>query len=114
MGCRSTTHLFTAQGLSKNWPSRIASVLDISVAEEHGVSPHVCSMCIRRVAALERSAADLQAFKTLAKNSLESQQSRSRLKRTRGTGGVVGISPDTARARPSSKLSRRQLIFQCK
>ncbi len=36
------------------------------------------------------------------------------LKRTRVTCGEVGVSPDIARARPSSKLSRKILVFDCK
>lgn len=109
---RSTVHLFTARGLKNKWASRISTILSIPVEKDERVSPHVCCMCTRRIETLERAAADLQAFKELAKSSLDALQSRGPLKRTRVTSGEVGVSPDTVRARPSSKLSRRQLTFQ--
>ena len=107
---RCTTNLFSGRSLDLKWPSRIAALLQLPVDDDKQMSPYVCSMCIRRVSVLGKSLTDLQDFRHLAQLSLESRRS---LKRTRVTCGLVGVSPDTARARPSSKLSRRQL-FQCK
>lgn len=118
VSCRNTIHLFSAKGLSNKWASRISSLLEVSVDEDERISPQVCSMCTRRVVSLEKAAVDLQSFRELAQCSLTALQSAGQsagpLKRTRVTSGEVGVSPDTARARPSSKLSRRQLSFQCK
>ena len=111
---KNTIHLFTAKGKSNKWASRISTLLAVSVNEDDKISPHVCSMCKRRIVTLEKAATDLRAFKQLAQCTLAALKSRGPLKRTRVTSGDVGVSPDTARERPSSKLSRRQLVFQCK
>ncbi len=109
---RSIVHLFTAKGLEKKWSTRISTILGIRVDKMGRLSPHVCCMCTRRLESLENAAADLQDFKQLAQRSLEvAHATRGPVKRTRVTSGEVGVSPDTARARPSSKLSRRQLLF---
>lgn len=109
----NSTHLFTAKGKSNKWASRISTLLAVSVNEDDKISPYMCSMCTRRLVSLEKAATDLQAFKQLAQRSLAALISTGSLKRTRVTSGEVGVSPDTARARPSSKLSRRQLVFRC-
>ena len=111
---KNAIHLFTAKGKSNKWASRISTLLDVSVDEDDKISPLVCSMCKRRIVSLENAATDLQAFKQMAQHSLTALKSRAPLKRTKVTSGSMGVSPDTARERPSSKLSRRQLVFQCK
>ena len=108
----TTVNIFTTRSQSKNWPSRISSLLNVVVENRGTLPPHVCKMCIRRVESLERSLVDLENFKVLAQTSLRDLSTRGPVKRTRVTGGDIGVSPTTARARPSAKLSRRQL-FQC-
>ena len=82
--------------------------------EDEWISPYVCNniMCTPRLENLEKANADLQAFRELAQCSLEAQTNP--MKRTRVTSGEVGVSPDTARARPSSKLLRKKLTYECK
>ena len=63
---------------------------------------------------LEKAAADLQAFRELAQQSMSTHQSRGPLKRTRVTSSDAGVSPDMARERPRSKLARKKLVFSCK
>ena len=93
---------------------RISTLLKVAVDEDEWISPYVCnnSMCTPRLENLEKANADLQAFRELAQCSLEAQTNP--MKRTRVTSGEVGVSPDTARARPSSKLSRKKLTYECK
>lgn len=108
-------HLFGRSTLKYNWPSRITALLSIPVSDDDGRSPYVCQMCTRRIQYLENAFADLQAFKDLAhSSSLPQAQGRGPMKRTRVTCGEVGVSPDTAKARPSSKLARKKLTFQSK
>ncbi len=80
--------------------------------EDDQLPPHVCNMCTRRLESLEKATADLKAFQELAQRSSALGQVNP-LKRTRVTCGEVGwgVSPDTARARPSSKLSRKILVW---
>ena len=72
-------------------------------------------MCKNRIVRLEEALVDLASFKKL------SQQSRQALmrvsgptKRAKETSGDIGVSPNTAKQRPSSKRSRRKLAFPCK
>ena len=106
---KRTIHLFT---LENRWAFRISSLLKVAVFQDEKISPHVCTMCTRRLESLEKANADLQAFQELAQRLLEAQTNT--LKRTRVTSGEVGVSLDTARARPSSKLSRKKLTYECK
>ena len=105
--------MFTVKGLRNKWASRISTLLHVAVDENDGLPPHVCNMCTRRLESLENAAADLKAFQELAQCSSALGQVNP-LKRTRVTCGEVGVSPDTTRARPSSKLSRKVLVFDCK
>ena len=65
---------------------------------------------------LEKAAVDFREFQQLA------SCSRSALEKVRGPGtekpkatsGDLGVSPDTARLRPCSKLTRKKLDFQSK
>ena len=61
-----------------------------------------------------KAVADLGSFRELAKHSREALSAIGPLKRTRVTGSDVGVSPDTAKERPSSKLARKRLTFTCK
>ncbi len=80
--------------------------LHVTVDEDDQLPPHVCNMCTRRLESLEKATVDLKAFQELAQRSSALGQVNP-LKRTRVTCGEVGVSPNTARARPSSKLSRK-------
>ena len=46
-----------------------------------------------------------EAFRELAISSLNAQKP---------TSADIGISPDTVRLKPSAKLSRKRLVFECK
>ena len=104
-------HLFGRNNSKYDWPSRITALLDIPVSDKDGFSLYVCHMCTRRIQYLENASADLKAFRDLAHSSLRHMQSRGPMKRTRVTAGEVGVSPDTAKVRPSSKLARKKLSF---
>ena len=106
-----TVHVFSNIGIKNQSAKRITALLDVAVEKDDRISPHVCLMCTRRIVSLEKANADHKAFKDLAKSSLQ-QQSK---KRTKETSGETGISPETARLRPSAKLARKKLVFdECK
>ena len=105
-------YLFSASAVKNKWASRIGQLLEIPV--DKAITPYMCEMCKGRLINLEKAVADLAAFKDLAKHSREALvKVKGLLKRTRVTSGDVGVSPDTARQRPSSKVARRRL-FTCK
>ena len=103
--------LFSNAGLAKQWPSRITALLGIPVEKDDGISPLICDACKTRVHSLEKAAADLTAFKEMARCSSGVLGPRGPLKRTKATSGDVGVSPDTIKERPRSKLSRTRLNF---
>ena len=111
---KTTVQLFSATGYKHKWASRITALLLVQVDETDLLPSSVCKMCIRRLEFLEKAAADLQAFRELAQQSMSTHQSRGPLKRTRVTSSDAGVSPDMARERPSSKLARKKLVFSCK
>lgn len=123
--CRSlvldvkATSLFTSMGLVNQWPSRIESLLNVPVSKDDGLPTHICCKCKTRIVNLERARIDLEEFKELArcsKSALDRVRSTSKcpVKRTRNTSGNVGVSPDTQRERPKSKLTRKRLDFESK
>ena len=59
---------------------------------------------------MEKATVELAAFKKLAASALE----RRGTKRVKETSGEVGVSPNTARLRPRSKLARKKLTFESK
>ena len=99
------TNLFTKKSLERGWATRITVLLDVPVSQDDHMPPHVCSKCMTKVIALEKAMMDLAEFKRSAGNALQNVQ-RS-LKRTKETTSEVGVSPDTQRARPRSKIPRR-------
>lgn len=107
---RSSVNIFSSRSLSLNWPARISTLLKVAVEYDKSLPPPVCSMCIRRVQSIEKALVDLKNFEQLANSSLRSLIARGPVKRTRVTGGDLGVSPSTARARPSAKMSRKQLF----
>ena len=112
---KRSINLFSSSGIQHQWSSRISSLLEISIDRNDGHSPCVCDICKTRVVYLEKALADLTAFKTLARSSQSGvEKVRGPLKRCKVTSGSMGVSPDTSRERPPSKLTRRRLDFQCK
>ena len=97
-------------GMRNKWSSRISAMLDITIEDDEGVSPYVCHNCTRRLSLLEKAIEDRKAFRELAISSFNAQMK----KRTRVTSADIGVSPDTVRQRPSAKLSRKRLVFECK
>ena len=103
--------LFSHAGLAKQWPSRITALLGILVEKDDGISPVICDTCTTRIHSLEKAAADLTAFKEMARCSRGFLEPRGPLKRAKATSGDVGVSPDTIKERPRSKISRTRLNF---
>ena len=78
---------------------KISVLLDVPVRHDQHLSSLVCSKCITRIKSLEKAGKDLASFK----------RSVSSLKRTKATTGEVGVSPNTLRERPRSKVARTLL-----
>ena len=107
--------LFTATGLQHQWASRIQTLLSIPVSSTDGLPGYICDKCKVRVVALEKAAVDLREFKQLASCSISTlQRVKCPVKRSKCTSSDSGVSPDTARERPRSKLSRKKLDFDSK
>jgi hypothetical protein len=104
--------LFSTISSKQKWGERITSLLEVTVCKNDPLPPHICSKCKNKILALERAASDLAAFKALAKATYAI--ARGPLKRTKDTSGDVGVSPDTARERPRTKLARKRLHFPSK
>ena len=67
--CSDLDHLVEAKiatNLFKNnWVSRITFLLDVIVSRDDGLSLYICIKCKLRILSLEKSLADLKAFKQL-------------------------------------------------
>ena len=111
---KRTVHLFNANAVKNKWASRISDLLGVPLADTDRISPYMCDMCKTRLVSLEKAVTDLGSFRELVKHSREALSAIGPLKRTRVTGSDVGVSPDTAKERPSSKLARKRLTFTCK
>ena len=94
--------LYTASSIRNKWPSRIQDLLEVSVSTDDGLPQHICSVYKKRLEVLERAAIDLVDFQRQARDAATSLSKRLP-KRTKETSGSVGVSPDTARARPRTK-----------
>ena len=64
---KRAVQLFSHAGLAKQWPSRITALLGILVEKDDGISPLICDVCRNRILSLEKAAADLAAFKEMAR-----------------------------------------------
>ena len=107
--------LFTTIGVQEQWSKRIESLLNVPVAASDGLSGYICLKCKLRIVSHEKAAADLREFKETARCSVSAlERVRGPLKRTKSTSSQLGVSPDTARERPRSKLSRKRLDFDSK
>ena len=119
----STNSVFLFSNLSKErrWAQRISGLLEVPVEEDTAPS-HICGRCKTRVLSLERALADLESFKETARLALEHCTSTSNShetashgqKRRKQTSGEVGMSPDTLREQPLSKVARNGLEFSSK
>ena len=115
MEAKRATNLFSAVGMQNNWVSRITALLDVVVSRDDGLSLYICIKCKLRIVSLEKSLADLEAFKHLVRCSgCVLERVRGPLKRTKVTSSDVGVSPDILKERPCSKLSRKRLSFESK
>ena len=105
--CRSffppnkTVLLITNIAVQKNWPSRITQLLEVPVERQQQFSNYMCITCSSKTESLERAVKELQGFRVMARCSYDRVQGP--LKRVKQTSGV-GVSPDTTRVRPQSKL----------
>lgn len=107
--------LFTAIGIQHEWAQRIERLLELPVDRSDSLPTYICTKCKQRIEALEKAAVDLKGFKDMAwcsKTALE--RVRCPLKRTKATSSDTGVSPDTQRERPKSKLTRKRLDFDSK
>ena len=62
---KKATNMFSGVGMQNNWVSRITSLLDIIVSRDYGLSLYICIKYKLRIVSLEKSLADLEAFKQL-------------------------------------------------
>ena len=103
--------LFSSSGFKQRWAPRISVLLEVPEPSPADLLPsHICEKCRTKVVSLEKAVADLTSFKKLARSSLEGRG----VKRTKETSGNIGVSPDTIRQRPPSKLSKKRLTFESK
>ena len=58
--------LFIKDGLDRDLPGRISSIVDLPVSREDGLSPYLCRPCLRKFQAAEK-------FRSIAKSSCEKQ-----------------------------------------
>ena len=49
----------------RNWGSQITALLDVIVSRDDGLSSYICMKCKLQIVSLEKSVADLEAFKQL-------------------------------------------------
>ena len=101
------TSLFTSTGLQHAWASRINRILGIEVATADGLPKQICRACKTRLEALERAEEDRAVFTEMTNKSYKSYRalvaSTRLIKCTKVSSGDVGISSDTATARPPAK-----------
>ena len=64
---KRATNLFSAVGMQNNWVSRITALLDVIVPKDNGLYLYICIKCKLRIVSVEKSLADLEAFKQLAR-----------------------------------------------
>ena len=106
--------LFSKKSVERDWACRVSSLLEVPVTREDHLPAYICYKCKTRILSLEKALADLQSFKLSAKSALQHFTARPpvvSLKRAKQTSGNIGVSPDTLRERPCSKLTRKRLDF---
>ena len=105
--------LFGKKASQERLASRISTLLDITLNDDDGLPSLVCAKCKRRVESLETAMIDLTKFKKeVSSCAAMFLASRRDLKRIKSTSSDVGVSPDTAKARPpAKKMSHKRLDF---
>ena len=105
--------MFGKKASQERLASRISTLLDITLNDDDGLPSLVCAKCKRRVESLETAMIDLTKFKKEVSNCAAMfLASRRDLKRIKSTSSDVGVSPDTAKARPpAKKMSLKRLDF---
>lgn len=104
--------IFSATGIQQQWARRIEALLSVTVTTSDGLPGYICRKCKLRIESLEKAHADLKAFKEMANASVAAlKRAGCPVKRTKCTSSEHGVSPDTARERPRSKLPRKRLDF---
>ena len=110
MPANKSASFFSTTGIQQRWASRVEDLLGVPVSNNDGLPVYMCYKCKYRLVSLEKAAADLREFKQLASCSRSAlERVRGPLKRTKSTSSATGVSPDTARERPKSKLFRKRL-----
>ena len=87
---------------------KIENLLSVPVSNRDGLFSYICQKCKVWIVSLEKTAADLKAFKELASFSGENLMPT---EETKCTSSDIRVSPDTARERPRPKLFRKRLEF---
>ena len=111
---KTTVQLFSATGYRNKWASRITALLLVQGDETDFLPSTVCARCAYRYIIWTLWKRQLQIFRELAQRCMSTHQLYGPLKHTRVTSSDTGVSPDTARVRPTSKLTRKKLVFSCK
>lgn len=99
--------LFSNKAMQQMWALRITSLLEVSVSKGDSFAQHICLKCVRRIQSLEKASLDLASFKASSRSAME-------LTRKRAIDGNAGVSPDTLRVMPRSKVARKSLDFSSK
>lgn len=109
---KHSVSLFKSENFQQTLAARVVALLDVPVESNDGLSQVICERCKRRLVRLEKASEELSDFRKLARDSYQSFLPRSSLKRTKETSAMVGVSPDTQKARPPPKrLTTRRLDF---
>ena len=104
--------LFRSENIQQTLAARVTALLDVPVVVNDGLSQVICEKCKRRLVRLEKASEELVDFRKTASDNYQSFLPRSSLKRTKETSAMIGVSPDTQKARPPPKrLTTRRLDF---
>ena len=88
--------------------------MELSVHNDGQLPTHMCNKCKTKVQQLEKASSDLEEFRELAQRSLVKARTQLGASKRAKSTSDDGVSPDTARLRPRSKVSRKRLDFDCK
>ena len=109
---KHSVSLFKSENFQQTLAGRVVALLDVPVEANDGFSQVICERCKRRLVRLEKASEELSDFRKLAHDSYQSFLPRPSLKRTKETSAMVGVSPDTQKARPPPKrITTRRLDF---
>ena len=109
---KHSVNLFRNENFQQSLAARVVALLDVPVEANDGISQVICERCKRRLVRLEKAAEELTDFRKLASDNYQSFLPRPSLKCTKETSAMVGVSPDTQKARPPPKrFTTRRLDF---